>query len=170
MKEIVVSLLEKDEKARVSTCLLVKEALKSLADNKLISFATREKSSYTKEDENMVATIYIRLEDCGEKFMGAFQTWFAYGTNGICREQEPGLYAFSPRIFSVCIGEIRNLCCMLHRIKGIKDKDGFEGKVYLKISDFQPMIGSDLEDYEIEPLPKHAKYFNEFSELSLYDF
>ena len=171
MKELVISLLEENEKARVSTCQLVKEALKSLADNKLIDFATREKFSYTKADEDMVATVYIRLEECDEKFMGAFQTWFAYGVNGICREQEPGVYMFSSRMFSVCLSEIRELCCMLHRINSIKkNEDGFSGKVYLKISDFRPMAGSDIEDYEIEPLPKHAKYFNEFSELNFYDF
>ena len=170
MKELVISLLEENEKARVSTCQLVKEALKSLADNKLIDFATREKFSYTKDDENMVANVYVKLEECGDKFMGAFQTWFAYGINGPCREQEPGLYMFSSRMFSVCLSEIRELCCMLHRIKAIKDKDGFNGKVYIKIGDFRPMAGSDTEDYEIEPLPKHAKYFNEFSELNLYDF
>ena len=170
MKEIVISLLEENEKARVSTCSLIKGALKSLADNKLISFATREKFSYSKDDENMVATVYVKLEECGDKFMGAFQTWFAYGINGTCHEQEPGLYMFSSRIFSVCLLEIRELCRMLHRIKATKDKDGFNGKVYVKISDFRPMAGSNIEDYEIEPLPKHAKYFNEFSELNPYDF
>ena len=167
MKEVVISLLEDNEKARVSTSSLIREALKTLADNKLIEITTREKFCYTNQEKmDVKATFAVKLVDCSDKFRGAFISWFAYKTSS-CKEVEPNEFHFAYRCFDVILGEIRSIGCFLHRVKGMED-EGFDGKILLKIYDFSPCIGK--EEIEIEPLPKHAKYFNEFAEFNQWDF
>ena len=161
MKEVIISLLEPTEKGRVLTDSLIRNTLKSLIDNKLISISSQQKACYTEEENHVVTPLYFKLEDCGDKFMGAFLTWFAYGQHASFHKIEDGIYKREGKWFNVCLSSIRDLCCMLHRIKGIEEQEGFNGKIYLKICD---------ENDKIEPLAKHAKYFNEFSELNLYDF
>ena len=168
MKELVITLLEKDKPARVSTCSLVKEALNDMVGGGLISFSTRDKSQYTKEERDEMASVYIKLEGCNEKFMGAFLSWFAY-KSGPCKEIEPGAFRFGSRMFSSCLSELGSLTCLMHRIKGMS-ANGFEGKVYVKISDFTHSVFNNYKDIEIEPMSKHAKYFNAFAELNIYDF
>ena len=167
MKEIVITLLEKDEAARVSTSTLIKEALNDMT-GKLISFATRDKTQYTNEEKDEMAAVYVKLEDCSERFMGAFLSWFAYKT-GSFKEIEPGVYRCGSRTFGSILSELRSLTCMMHRMKGMS-ADGFEGKVYIKIGDFSHSVFNKDKNIEIEPLPKHAKYFYTYAELDIYDF
>lgn len=167
MKEIVITLLEKDEAARVSTCTLIKEALNDMT-GELISFATRDKTQYTNEEKDELAAVYIKLENCSERFIGAFLSWFAY-KSGPFREIEPGVYHCGLKIFSYILCELGKLSCMISRIKGMRT-EGFSGKVYIKIGDFTHSVFNKGKSVEIEPLPKHAKYFNAFAELNIYDF
>lgn len=167
MKEIVISLLEDSEKARVSTSSLIREALKTLVDAKLIEITTREKFVYTNEEKmDVKATWAVKLVDCSDKFRGAFISWFAYKTAS-GREIAPNEFHFGYRDFDGILSEIRSMTCFLHRVRGMKN-EGFEGKIFLKIYDFSPSAGKEKD--EIEPLPKHAKFFNEFAELDTYDF
>jgi hypothetical protein len=167
MKEIVISLLEDNEKARVQTSSLVRDALKSLVDNKIIDISTREKYNYTKQElTDVTATFAIKLVDCNEKFRGAFMSWFAYNT-APCREVEPNEFHFSRVYFDVILSRIREITCFLHRVNGMTN-EGFDGKILLKIYDFKTF--KDKEEFEVEPLTKHAKYFNEFAELNPNDF
>ena len=167
MKEVIISLLEDSEKARVLTSSLIREALKSLVDNKLIEITTRKKFVYNNQEKiNVSAKIAVKLVGCSDKFRGAFISWFAYKSSS-CREVEPNEFHFGSRCFDVVLSELRQLGCFLHRIKGMED-EGFEGEILLKIYDFSPCAGK--EEMEIEPLPCHAKYFNEFAKFNQWDF
>ena len=170
-KAIGIVFLESSIEDQVRTETEVRNLLEPYVKANKISHCNIPKYSYSQADKDLRARATVKLEECGEKFLGAFISWFGYSTSSV-REIEPGTYQFPIRTFSSLLGELASLTCMIHRIRGIADSHtGFEGKVFLKISDFAPSpFTKDNNNWELEPLPKHAKYFNKFAELNVYDF
>lgn len=169
MEQIILSFKEKDEVSKVSTLTRVKEALKPLVDEKVIDIETSDKYCYTKEEYFANVLVKVRLENCGDKFLGSFLSWFAYKTSGVT-EIEPGTYVLSDKSLKNGLDLLSKLTCMLHRINGIGG-EGFEGDVYVKIENTdRPSVFNNYKVVEIEPLEKHAKYFKEFTKINIWDF
>ena len=169
MKEIVISLLEDSELDRDNTAQIIKDALKPYVDAKRISYVGRDKYNYTKDEQERLVKLYIKLEDCEDKFLGAFQTEFAFDRTTF-RIEEDKTYSYSAKLFMVQIGRLQRLSCLVHRMNGLKKEGhkGYDGKIMVKLEQVSKEF--DNNDFELEPLPKHLKYFKDFSEFNPFDF
>lgn len=173
MKELVISLKKDKEYERVRLADDIKKTLNDYIKNYEIDIIPRDKFEYTESENDVLCSAIIKLIDPGEKFLGAFMSWFVYNTSN-CQEIEKHVYKIGHSRFSDMLHKLGSLQCMISRIDGIKSKyEGFEGKIMLKICDFEPSIfnrNRNEDDIEIEPIPKHAKYFNQFADFNKYDF
>lgn len=173
MKELVISLKKDTEEERVRLANDIKKTLEEYKKDYLIDVHPRDKFEYTENEKDVSCYALIKLVDPEDKFLGAFVSWFAYNTSN-CREIEPNVFKIGPSIFSNILSRVGSLSCFMSRISGIKKKrEGFEGKIELNICDFYPSVfnkNRGEDDIEVEPIPKHAKYFNQFAEFNYYDF